>query len=102
MTGFKDFYSGFIRLHILYHAHKEEIFGLGIIEELGRHGYELSPGTLYPVLHGMEKKGYLSSRRKNVNGKIRRLYRITPLGRNTLKGSEQKIRELFRELLEDK
>jgi PadR family transcriptional regulator PadR len=102
MSNFREFYSGFIRLHILYHSAKEEIFGLGIIGELRRHGYELSPGTLYPILHDMEEKGYISSTDKNVNGKIRRLYRITPRGQKILKASEQKIRELFHELLEQK
>ncbi|WP_458410635.1 PadR family transcriptional regulator [Klebsiella quasipneumoniae] len=53
----KDLYGGMIRLHILHHAAKEPVFGLGIIEELRHHGYQLSPGTLYPMLHGMEKKG---------------------------------------------
>jgi hypothetical protein len=50
-------YSGVIRLHILHHACEEPIFGLGMIEELARHGYRLSPGTLYPIVHGMEKNG---------------------------------------------
>ena len=41
----RQLYSGFIRLHILHHAAKDGIFGLGMIEELARHGYKLSPGT---------------------------------------------------------
>jgi DNA-binding PadR family transcriptional regulator len=52
-------YVGLIRLHILHHAAEEPIYGLGMIEELSRHGYKLSAGTLYPLLHGLEKKGYL-------------------------------------------
>ena len=63
MTAPNAIYSGLIRLHILHHASKEPIFGLGIIEELGRHGYRLSPGTLYPLLHGLEREGYLRSLR---------------------------------------
>ena len=51
-----DLFKGLIRLHILYHASKEELYGLWIIEELRRHGYNLSPGTLYPILHKMEAK----------------------------------------------
>ncbi|MGH2415538.1 MAG: PadR family transcriptional regulator, partial [Microcystaceae cyanobacterium] len=50
-----------IRLHILHHAVQEPIFGLSIIEELARHGYKLSAGTLYPILHELEHKGYLTS-----------------------------------------
>lgn len=93
-------YLGLIRLHILYHAAEEPIFGLGIITELRRHGYELSPGTLYPILHQMEKKEYLTSRKETVEGKVRRTYRITPSGRRALKEAKKKVRELFGELFE--
>ena len=47
-------YGGLVRLHLLYHAVKEPIYGLAMIEELGRHGYKLSAGTLYPILHDLE------------------------------------------------
>ena len=50
----RDLYSGLIRLHVLHHATEEPIFGLGMIEELNRHGYRISPGSLYPLLHGLE------------------------------------------------
>jgi len=43
--------AGMIRLHILHHAAEEELYGHWMIEELGRHGYRVSPGTLYPMLH---------------------------------------------------
>ncbi len=62
----KDLYGGLIRLHILHHAAEEPVFGLGIIEELRRHGYEMSAGTVYPMLHGLEKKGYLTSRHERT------------------------------------
>jgi DNA-binding PadR family transcriptional regulator len=83
----KDLYSG-LRLHILFHAVEGQISGLGIIEELGRHGYKLSPGTLYPILHGVEKKGYLRSETKEASGHFRRVYRITSKGRNVLEGAK--------------
>lgn len=66
----KDLYGGLIRLHILHHAAEEPVFGLGIIEELRRHGYEMSAGTVYPMLHGLEKKGYLTSRATNAPGDV--------------------------------
>ena len=97
----RDLYAGLIRLHILHHAAEEPIFGLGIISELARHGYALSPGTLYPVLHGLESKGYLRSSRKAVGGKVRRVYRATSLGRKALGDAKMKVRELFGELLEE-
>lgn len=93
-------YSGLIRLHILHHACEEPIFGLGMIEELARHGYRLSPGTLYPIFHGLETKGLLRSKPQQVNGKIRRIYSATPAGRKALQAAKQKVRELFGELFE--
>ena len=96
-----DLYGGLIRLHILYHASQEPVFGLGIIEELGRHGYKLSAGTLYPMLHSMEEAGYLRSRPRIVFGKTRRNYLITAKGRVALAAAKDKVRELFGELFEE-
>jgi PadR family transcriptional regulator, regulatory protein PadR len=76
----RDLYSGMIRLHILHRAEKEMIFGLGMAEELARHGYKISPGTLYPILHGLER-GYLRSREERSGRSIRRVYGITRSGR---------------------
>lgn len=95
-----DLYAGLIRLHILFHAAEEPVFGLGIIEELKRHGYQLSPGTLYPMLHRLESKGYLRSHVKQAGRRGRRVYRITPAGRRALKDAKVKVRELFGELFE--
>jgi PadR family transcriptional regulator PadR len=96
-----DLYAGLVRLHILYHANKEPVFGLGIMEELRRHGYNLSAGTLYPMLHSMEEKGYLRSKPHIVDGKTRRNYLITAKGRGALSAAKEKVRELFGELFED-
>lgn len=98
----QELFSGLIRLHILHHAEKGPVFGGWIMEELARHGYRLSPGTLYPLLHRMEEKGYLASRRELGGGKYRRLYRITPRGRGTLRSAENKVRELFEEMFRQK
>lgn len=97
----KELYSGMIRLHILYHASKGPIFGLWIIEELERHGYKLGPGTLYPILHALERKGYLRSAKKREGRQVRRLYRMTPAGRKALAAAKIKVRELVGELFED-
>jgi DNA-binding PadR family transcriptional regulator len=96
----QDLYSGLVRLHILHHAAEEEIFGLGIIEELRRHGYRLGAGTLYPILHGLERDGYLRSVRRRSGPRFRRVYRATPLGRRALRDAKGKVRELFGELFE--
>jgi PadR family transcriptional regulator len=98
----RDLYSGLIRLHVLHHATEEPIFGLGMAEELARHGYRISPGTLYPLLHNLEKKGYLRSSRKRNGKSLRKVYKATPLGRKALEAAKGKIRELFREVVEGK
>lgn len=101
MTDHRDLYSGLIRLHILHHAEKGEIFGLGMIEELSRHGYRLSAGTLYPILHGLEARGYLKATAHRNGRRIRRMYRATPAGRRVLAAAKAKVRELFGELFEN-
>jgi|SRR5437016_11285799 len=95
----RDLYSGLIRLHVLHHAVQEPVFGLGMLEELARHGYRISPGTLYPVLHGLEKKGYLRSIERRNGKSFRKLYRATPLGKKALAAAKSKVRELFQELI---
>ena len=99
--GDRDLYGGLIRLHVLHHAAKEPIYGFAMFEELGRHGYKLSAGTLYPILHGLEKKGYVRSHEERTGRSSRRLYRITPAGKRALAAAKDKVRELFGELLED-
>jgi DNA-binding PadR family transcriptional regulator len=97
---YHDLYSGLIRLHILHHAVEGPIFGLEMAEELARHGYRISLGTLYPLLHGLEKKGYVRSTEKRNGQSIRKVYRATPLGRKALKAMKVKVSELFGELTE--
>lgn len=96
----RDLYSGLIRLHVMHHATEEPIFGLGMMEELARHGYRISPGSLYPLLHGLEKKGYLNSSEQRKGKSLRKVYRATPLGRKALKAARSKVLELLRELIE--
>ena len=96
----RDLYSGLIRLHVLHHAAEEPIWGMGMIEELARHGYRISPGSLYPLLHGLEKKGYLKATEIRNGKSLRKVYRATPLGRKALAAAKGKVRELFRELME--
>jgi PadR family transcriptional regulator len=100
LTADRDLYSGLIRLHVLHHAVEEPVFGLGMIEELAWHGYRISPGSLYPLLYGLEKRGYLRSTEQRDGKSLRKVYRATPLGRRALAAAKTKVRELFRELIE--
>ena len=96
----RDFFLGFIKIHILHHAIKEPVYGMCLIEELGRHGYRLSPGTLYPMLHKLEEESLLRSYSENVEGKIRKYYRTTPKGIKALTKIKEKITELAGEVME--
>lgn len=96
---FRETFLGFIRVHLLHHAAQERIFGTEMIEELRHHGYELSPGTLYPILHAMQEAGYLASETEAVAGKVRRYYSITPAGLEVLEALKLKVRELTEEVL---
>ena len=84
----KYLYAGLIRLHVLHHAAKEPIYGLAMIEELERHGYKISAGTLYPILHGLEGKGYLTSTEERSGSTARRVYRATPAGADGARGGQ--------------
>ena len=99
---FRETFLGFVRVHVLYHASKERIFGVEMIEELKRHGYSMSPGTLYPILHAMEKAKYLRSVQEVVAGKTRKYYRITATGSKALGKLQEKIRELTDEVLDER
>ena len=94
----RKFFLGFLQIHILHHAKKEPFYGLWMIDELKEHGYDMSPGTLYPLLHSMEEKNLLVKEEKIVEGKIRKYYKITPLGETVLKESRKKAYELFKEI----
>jgi DNA-binding PadR family transcriptional regulator len=96
----RELYTGLIRLHVLHHASEGPVFGLEMIEELRRHGYRLSPGTLYPLLHGLEKRGFLTATEERNGSSTRRVYRATRTGRAALKAARAKVRELFGELFE--
>lgn len=98
----REFFLGFIQIHILYHASKEAIFGVGITKELSRHGYDISPGTLYPILHRLESDGCLESNAEVVQGRVRKYYRATAKGKRVLESARRKIKELVDEVLEEK
>ena len=95
----RDFLRGAVRLHILHHAASQELNGAWMAEELGRHGYKISSGTLYPALHRMEEEGLLSSRKELRSGRLVRLYLATDLGRATLAEEREVLAELANEVL---
>ena len=102
MNQKRELFDGLIRLHVLLHAAHEPIFGLAMMHELEHHGYHVGPGTLYPLMHGLERAGLLRSSLQRVEGRRRRLYRITPAGKRALEKARVKVDELYNELHEER
>ncbi len=98
----RGFFLGFIKIHLLHHAAQDSVYGLQLLQELRRHGYDLSPGTLYPLLHELERSGYLARENRLVGGRVRKYYRATPLGERALQEARSKITELVDEVVRDK
>jgi PadR family transcriptional regulator, regulatory protein PadR len=94
----RKLFLGFIQIHILHHAMDEPIYGTWMLEELREHGYSISSGTLYPILHSMETDGLLIKEDKNVDGKIRKYYTTTDKGSTVLNEARNKAFELFKEI----
>ncbi len=95
----RELFRGFIRVHILFHAAEGPVYGVALMEELARHGYQVAPGTLYPILHALESQGYLRREEQLVNGRVRKYYRATPAGQRTLTRAQSQLRELVEEVL---
>ncbi len=96
----RKLFLGFMQVHILYHAQQEPIYGVYMMEELKSHGYDISAGTLYPLLHRMASAGLLAKEDRLVEGKIRKYYLITPQGEIVLEEARAKAEELVDELRE--
>ena len=92
-------FLAFMRIHILYHAKKEPFFGLWMIEELKNHGYEVSSGTIYPILHSMEEDGILICEERTIDGKVRKYYSLTDKGDKILTEVKEKTKELSQEII---
>jgi PadR family transcriptional regulator, regulatory protein PadR len=95
----RDVLLAFARVHVLYHASEEPIFGTGMMAELRGHGYALGPGTIYPLLHRLEADGLLACRATVVGGKARKYYALTRRGQAELNAIAPKLAELAGEVL---
>ncbi len=104
MDDDRDLYSGMITGSTVSAMRTQGlIFGAGIAQELARGiRFKISPGTMYPILHGLEQRGYLRSSQERSGKSVRRVYNITASGRRALGEDEQRVRELFGELIEEK
>ena len=96
----RDVDLAFMRLHVLYHAVQEPFYGMAMMEELRRHGYEISAGTFYPLLHKMEEDRLLCREERVVDGRTRKYYAATEEGQQALSEARRKLEELVGEVLE--
>lgn len=94
----RKLFLGFIQIHILHHAKEEPFYGAWMIEELSEHGYDISPGTIYPILHNMQSDNLLESTEATVEGRVRKYYTITEYGVEILDKGREKAYELFKEI----
>lgn len=101
MSLSRDLFLGFVKLHVLYHASREPVYGLWLTEELARHGYELSAGTLYPMLHKLQEEGLLAGEKRVVEGKMRKYYSLTDAGAQALDQGRGKAIELLDEIWDE-
>lgn len=99
MDVVREFLRGAVPVHVLHHAAEDEVYGAWMAEELAHHGYKISPGTLYPLLHRMQTTGLLTSREHVVDGRVRRVYAATPAGRDALARLRAVVAEMAGEVL---
>jgi DNA-binding PadR family transcriptional regulator len=94
----REFVRGAMQVHVLHHAAEGKVHGAWLSVELARHGYQVSPGTLYPLLHRMERKGLVVSHKEVEGGRVRRVYKATPAGRRALRRLRVAAAELAEEV----
>lgn len=98
----REILLSFWKVHILHHAGEEPVHGQWIITELRRHGYEISPGTLYPLLQRLARHGWLAVTALGRGRRARKDYRLTPKGKAVLKLIRAQIQELYDEVVAEK
>ena len=94
----RDFMRGFVKLYTLWRASRGDVYGLEIMQEMRRLGFELSPGTLYPALHALLQEKDVRVTSRVVNGKVRKFYRATAEGRKELKEVVARLSFLIRKV----
>lgn len=96
----KTLMSGSISLLLMKLLEEKELYGYQMIEALRQqsdHTFDLKAGTLYPLLHTLEQKGYITAREAHAEGaRPRRYYRLTKEGRSQLARKEEEWRTYAR------
>ena len=88
----KSLISGSTSMLVMKLLEEQDMYGYQMIAALKKRSnnvFELKAGTLYPLLHGMESKGYLTSYEQEKGGKTRKYYGLTREGRKVLKEKKE-------------
>lgn len=91
--------SGSMAMMILRLLSEKDMYGYEMIDTLRQRSqnvFELKAGTLYPLLHNLEEKHFLTSYEREVLGKIRKYYRITKEGKRHLEQKRSEWQEYSR------
>ncbi len=95
----REILQSFWKIHVLHHAADGPIYGQWMLQELREHGYEVSPGTLFPMLKRMEERGWLRSEQDpNGGARARKDYYLTDKGHEVLEIVRRQLAELKAEV----
>lgn len=103
MAAEKSLISGSTTMLVLKLLEEKDMYGYEMIDTLrskSKNVFELKAGTLYPLLHGLEEKGFVESYEKEAVGKIRKYYHITRSGRKELKKKSEEWIEYSQAILD--
>jgi PadR family transcriptional regulator PadR len=96
----REILLGFWKAHILYHASEGPVVGQWMLRELRRHGYDVSPGTIYPLLARLQEHGWLKCKTDPSAGpRARKEYSLTQSGKKVLALLRKQVEELHREVV---
>jgi DNA-binding PadR family transcriptional regulator len=96
----REILLSFWKVHILHHAAEGPVYGQWMLNELRRHGYDISPGTLYPLLQRMERHGWLRCEQNPDGGlRARKNYFLTKEGQSVLDTVSTQVEEMYEEVV---
>lgn len=92
-------WQGMVKLVVLHQAGVAPLYGGRFSKYLRNLGYDISPGSLYPLLHTLEKADLLRSRIRICKGRVRKYYELTPQGHACLAAVRQAVGGVMQEVI---
>ena len=93
------FWQGMVKLIVLHQANLGPVYGGRLSKYFHSLGYAISPGSLYPLLHSMEKANLMRCHIRIFKGRARKYYELTPQGQDCLEASRKEAEEIVREVI---